>query len=88
LSSYGIIDFYDKDFIVYPNPVNAYVYVGNNSENATEFELVNGAGKKFTLEKNRTIPAGDTQGFKVDHLPKGIYYIRFSNEVIKKFIKI
>ncbi|WP_249413482.1 T9SS type A sorting domain-containing protein [Chryseobacterium indologenes] len=73
---------YDKQLIIYPNPVSDKVYI--KGEKVSEAEMYSMDGKKLNISVN-----GD-QSIDVSHLPKGVYLLKLKikNEITTKKLTI
>ncbi|MCL2289295.1 MAG: T9SS type A sorting domain-containing protein [Bacteroidetes bacterium] len=67
----------DDTFIVFPNPAKDYLYF--NAERS--FEVIDVLGKTV-LKSERAM-----QSINVSHLKAGIYFIKFENRQVRKFVK-
>nr|WP_294860430.1 chitobiase/beta-hexosaminidase C-terminal domain-containing protein [uncultured Fluviicola sp.] len=64
----GVDDHADAQTRIYPNPTSNYLSIENLQSDVL---VTNQLGQRFTLEKSDKI--------NVSHLPKGIYFVQFSN---------
>lgn len=72
---------------LYPNPNNGTFYLKNSSDLGTTFYLIDSYGRKI---KNFSFSTNDSEiEFKIDDLPKGIYFLRSEKKynLLKKIIK-
>ena len=63
--------------IIYPNPVKDYLYFNNN----TQFEIFDIQGRLLVKSEKAM------QSVDASHLKAGIYFIRFENKQVEKFVK-
>ena len=81
----GLTPLTNNEFSVYPNPAIDVIYFENNSSKSNFSLTIFDCFGKIVLE-NRINPLS----VDVSHLPRGLYYARFTNdngELVKKFIK-
>ena len=72
-----------SNFIIYPSAVSEVLFIKNSTNSFVDAVVYNLLGKKVLFEKN-------TNTIDVRELPKGVYIIQITNELIKinkKFIK-
>ena len=81
-SSLGTEDFNTSSLKLYPNPVFSVLNVDNNLTNQP-YNIIDTLGKIVLIGK---LNEGDTT-INVEHLSKGIYYIKIANNKASKFIK-
>ena len=81
----GLTSLTNNEFSVYPNPAKDVIYFENNSSSSNFSLTIFDCFGKIVLE-NRINPIS----IDVSHLPRGLYYARFTNdngELVKKIIK-
>jgi hypothetical protein len=67
----------DDDFMIYPNPTNAYfTIVSKSNASLDEISCINSNGTKFKIQDN-----------DVSHLPAGVYFVLVNEKTIGKIVK-
>jgi|TARA_B110000090_G_C13307847_1_gene418378 endonuclease I len=72
-----------SNFIIYPSAVSEVLFIKNSTNSFVDVVVYNLLGKKVLFEKN-------TNTLDVRELPKGVYIIQITNDLIKinkKFVK-
>jgi len=76
----------NKSLIIYPNPVNKYLRIGNlSSPQEKILKIYNSLGKLILTKK--VCPISDRITVSLDFLKTGLYFIKIGDKV-KRFIKI
>ena len=76
----SVVDFPEKDFILYPNPSNNFIVV--KSEVIGYIEIYNLLGVKILSRKKSTL----LKEIDISILPKGLYILKLKHKT-KKFLK-
>ena len=86
----GIVDFEDNlGMKLYPNPTNGLLFINfEKSFDDLILVLFSSDGKKILTKQLENIEKGDTEEFDLGDFPKGLYFIRFSNNNISKTARI
>lgn len=74
-----------NDFLVYPNPASEVVYFTNNSSSSNFILTVFDASGRMIIENQQ-----NPLSLELSMLPKGLYFLRFSNDqgqMVKKITK-